>query len=371
MRIGIDARMMTPRATRGIGRYVEELIRALLEIAPEHEYVLVTRHPIHPFGTHPSVQTVVADVPWYGIHEQISMPALFRGLHADVIHIPHWNVPVFTSGPFVVTIHDLLLRHIPRSARVSTRSAFIAMIKRVGYRVVLEMAVRRAKRILVPTQFTSDDVAHFYPKNADKILVTGEGMMRSVRPVAYDYGKPPRTQFLLYVGSAYPHKGLDFLIDAWEEIEMRNPTLELKIAGEEDVFMQRVKHDAQKRGLTRVEFLGFVSDEKLATLYHEAVAFVFPSQFEGFGLPPLEAMQAGCPVIVSRSAALPEVLGEDGVFYFQPGSKIDILRAIDRVLRNPGEARQRVEKALPALSVRHDWKKTAEQTLQAYIDAMS
>jgi len=371
MRIGIDARMMTPRVTRGIGRYVEELVRAMLEEAPEHRYALVTRHPMHPFSTHPSVETVVADIPWYGASEQLKMPTVLRSLRADVIHIPHWNVPVLAPGPLVMTIHDLLLRHIPMSARISTRSPMLAKVKRAGYRVTLSKAVHHAKKILVPTQFTADDVAQWYPNAKGKIVVTGEGMTRRLLPSRLNVRQPPRTHFLLYVGSAYPHKGLGLLIDAWEELEMRHPGLRLKIAGAEDAFMRSVKQGAQRRGLSRVEFLGFIEDEELAKLYQEAVAFVFPSEFEGFGLPPLEAMQAGCPVVSSDAAALPEVLGTKGVFYFRNGSKIDILRAIDRVLIDPDEARRGVERALPALRERHDWLRAARITLGAYTDTIS
>ncbi len=362
--------MMTPQATRGIGRYVEELVRAMLEVEPEHTYVLVTRHPIHPFSSHASVETVVADIPWYGVSEQLRMPGVLRSLNADVIHVPHWNVPLLASGPLVVTIHDLLLRHIPQSARISTRSSIVAAVKRVGYRVTLASALSHARRVIVPTQFTSDDVKSFYPSVKEKVVVTGEGMSRHVRPTNGSR-KPPREQFLLYVGSAYPHKGLDLLIDAWEELEMRYSGLRLKIAGAEDAFMQKVKLDAQKRGLSRVEFLGYVPDEKLATLYGEAAAFVFPSNFEGFGLPPLEALQAGCPVVSSNAAALPEVLGKDSVFYFQHGSKVAILRAIDRVLQDPIQARRRVAEVLPNLHMRHDWKKAAARTLDVYREAIS
>ena len=119
---------MTPKATRGIGRYIEELVRAMLQLAPEHEYVLVTNRTLHPFASHPSVETVVADVPWYGVAEQFRMPGIFRSLRADVLHVPHWNVPVLTAGPLVITVHDLLLRHESLSARISTRNSAVAAI---------------------------------------------------------------------------------------------------------------------------------------------------------------------------------------------------------------------------------------------------
>lgn len=366
MRIGIDARMMTPKATRGIGRYVEELVRAMLAFAPEHQYVLVTRRPIHPFSAHPSVETVVANVPWYGIAEQMRMPFVLASLKADVIHVPHWNVPILYAGPLVITIHDLLLRHEPMSARISTRHPVVASMKRFGYRRALAAAIHHARKILVPTRFTADDLSSLYPKAADKVVVTGEGMGRRNMFPPNPSKMPPRADYLLYVGSAYPHKGLDLLIDTWSQLALEHPDLHLKIAGSEDVFMRRMKDVVRQANLPRVEFFGYVGDEELLKLYREAIALVFPSRFEGFGLPPLEAIQAGCPVVSSDAAALPEVLGDDGVFFFPSGSKDGILRAIETVLQDPEAARRKATVALPELRRRHDWARAAERTLEAY-----
>ncbi|MFA5935553.1 MAG: glycosyltransferase family 1 protein [Patescibacteria group bacterium] len=367
MRIGIDARMMTPKASRGIGRYTEEMIRALLALAPEHRYVLVTQHAIHAFSSHPSVETVVANIPWYGVQEQLRMPGVLRSLKADVIHVPHWNVPLLTHGDLVVTIHDLLLRHEPSSARVSTRRPLVAAVKRIGFRATVFATMHKANAILVPTDFVAEDIKRFYPFASKKIVVTGEGMGKHERfaPHATD-SRPPQSRYLLYIGSAYPHKGLDLLLDAWKDLELQHPELRLKIAGAEDVFMRRLKDDVRHRKLPRIDFLDYVKEEDLYDLYRDAAAFVFPSRFEGFGLPPLEAIQAGCPVVCSDAAALPEVLGPDAAFFFQSGSRTDILRAIETVLRDPVAAREKTARALPSLRARHDWKATAERTLAIY-----
>lgn len=366
MRIGIDARMMTPRATRGIGRYVEELIRAMLELAPNHHYVLVTRLAIHPFSSHPSVETRVADVPWYGLAEQLRMPGIFKSLKADIVHVPHWNVPIFFRGPLVITLHDLLLRHEPNSARISTHHPGLAAIKRWGYRMTLSFAIRQAKKILVPTEFTARDLKALYPEAAVKTVVTGEGMGRKhIFPADFTH-RPPLSKYILYVGSAYPHKGLNLLVDAWEIICSNHPDLHLKIAGEDDMFMGRIRSQVQHRKLPRVDFLGYVKDEELQQLYHEAQALIFPSRFEGFGLPPLEAIQAGCPVVSSDAAALPEVLGEGAAYFFKFGSKTDIIRAIEEVLKYPEAAREKTLAALSGLQARHNWTQTARRTLEAY-----
>ena len=364
MRILIDARMMGPETSRGIGRYTEELVRALLELAPEHRYVLVTRTAAHPFAQHPSVETLVADIPWYGLEEQRRMPSVIRSANADVVHVPHWNVPLAYRGPLVVTVHDLLLRHAPESAKASLRGPLVSFIKRVGYRLALSHALNAARSILVPTQFVADDIRHFYPSVASKIIVTGEGMPPLQLQTTSNWQLA--TPYLLYVGAAYPHKGVSDLLEAWPSISSKYPDLHLKIGGELDVFMQRLKSSAERRGLVRIEFLGRVPDADLPQLYAGALAFVYPSHFEGFGLPPLEAIAAGCPVISSDAGALVEVLGEKGAIFFRTGDANAILGAVERVVNDPKTARLRTAEAARELAARHSWRHAAQRTLEAY-----
>jgi glycosyltransferase involved in cell wall biosynthesis len=365
MRILIDARMMGPENTRGLGRYIEELIRALLDLAPEHRYVLVTRTAKHPFVEHASVETLVADIPWYGMEEQRCMPAIIASAKADVVHIPHWNVPLSYRGPLVVTIHDLLLRHVPESAKASLRGPLVSLVKRVGYRLAVSHAMKAARSILVPTQFVAEDIRHFYPSVVGKVDVTGEGMPPLHIP-ASNFQLPTSPPYLLYVGAAYPHKGVSDLLDAWPAIAAKHSELRLKIGGELDVFMQRLKASAEQRGLVRIEFSGRVPDAELARLYAGALAFVYPSHFEGFGLAPLEAIAAGCPVISSDAGALVEVLGKNGAIFFRAGDANAILGAVERVVNDPKTARLRTAEAARELAARHTWRHAAERTLEAY-----
>ncbi len=373
MRIGIDARLLGPEVTRGIGRYIQELISALLKIAPQHQYILITRTAEHAFAQHPSVETLVADIPWYGIAEQLKMPAILRSAYADVIHVPHWNVPLcYRQGvdkTLVVTIHDLLLRHAPASAKLSTRNFITRSLKRLGYRLTLDHAISEARRILVPTKFVADEILNFYPRAASKLVITGEGMPSQAdnsRQTTEDRQLP--TTFLLYVGSAYPHKRLEDLIAAWKLIQRAHPTLQLLLAGEMDVFMQRIKSLIKNGQPADVVFLGRVSDAKLQNLYRHALALVYPSQYEGFGLPPLEALAQGCPVIASDAPALREILGPDGARFFHVGDVNGIIAAVEDVLHQPAAARQDALHSAQALTQRHSWKLTAERTLETYYE---
>lgn len=367
---------MGAEATRGIGRVIHELVRAMLQIAPENKYVLIVRSEEHDFKSYPSVETIVADIPWYGLEEQIKMPRILSSAKADVVFIPHWNVPLFFRGPLVITIHDLLLRHYPHSAKTSTRNPITRLIKRLGYRLILWRAINNAKAILVPTEFVSRDVASFYPRAASKIVVTGEGMPRleagslnlESRKIQIQGASPSfqlsASSFLLYVGAAYPHKGLQDLLQAWPTISEKHADLHLKIAGEMDAFMAAQKKWTEEHTLKNVEFLGRVSDEALDTLYTQAKALIFPSHFEGFGLPPLEAIARGCPVIASKTEASLEVLGQDSAIFFDPGSHNGIISAVEQVLGRPEKCGQLTAKAAQELARRHDWLKAAERTLQ-------
>jgi len=378
MRICIDARMMGPENTRGIGRYIEELVRELLVLGTGDVFVLVTRTPVHPFAEHPSVETLVADIPWYGLAEQLKMPGVFRQAKADVVYVPHWNVPLLYRGPLVVTVHDLLLRHFPLSAKTSTRSWPMRQLKRLLYRVVVANAIGHARRILVPTEFVKSDLESLYPVAKGKTGVTGEGMPRfggfgpaaGPDPGANPQG-PAAPSFLLYVGSAYPHKGLDGLLAAWPKIIGSHPGLRLVLVGEKDVFMRRTEEQAAASGLEGVEFLGRVGDGELSRLYSSAKAFVFPTHFEGFGLPPLEALAHGCPVIASDIPVLREVLGKNGATYFRQGDSDGILQAVESVLAQPETNRAQARQTALGLQARHAWPRTARLTLEALRDSVT
>jgi len=372
MRICIDARMLGPENTRGIGRYIEELVQEMLVLDAADTFILVTRNADHPFKNHPSVETLVADIRWYGLAEQLRIPGVFRKAKADLVYVPHWNVPLIYHGPLVITIHDLLLRHFPLSAKMSTRSWPLRLAKRFLYRVVVANAVSRARRILVPTEFVKSDIEFFYPSAKGKISVTGEGMPRiggsdlGAGTVSEPNPHDLAPNYLLYVGSAYPHKGLDDLLVAWPKISERYPGLRLVMVGEKDIFMRRLEEKAATSGLKNVEFRGRVADGQLSDLYFNASAFVYPTHFEGFGLPPLEALACGCPVVASDIPVLREVLGKNGATYFRLGDADGILAAVESVLAQPEKSRAQARQAALELRKRHVWSRTAWLTLEVF-----
>lgn len=367
MRIAIDARMMGAENTRGIGRYTEELIRGLLETGDE-TLILLVRDPAKcQFKDHDRVETIKADIPWYGLKEQWKMSSLFKKANADLYHIPHWNMPWFFNRPTVVTIHDLILLHHPHSAKITTRSAWLAKLKFFVFKRLLRRTIAKAKTIFVPTDFVKQDIERRFPKAQGKIMVTSEGITPLSR-ISHDTVIPglKMPQFLFYIGSAYPHKRLDLLLSTWEEIKRLDPELQLIIAGEKDVFMQRHMQEAKNRGLERLHFVGRISDQSLASYLHQALALVFPSSDEGFGLPPLEALSLGCPVVSSDSSCMKEVLPEQGVVFFKDGDSDDMIHAIETIVHHQAEFREQAQANREELLQRYSWKSVAEKTRAGY-----
>lgn len=374
MRIAIDARMMGPLNTRGIGRYVEELVRAMIDLAPEHRYVLFVRDPSRSaFLDHPAVEHVKADVPWYGFGEQVLMPGFFARAKADVVHIPHWNVPLLYRGPLVTTVHDLLLMHQPASAKASLRRPLFSAIKRTGFRASVRHATRAARVTCVPTQVVANDVAATLGVDLKRIMVTGEGVPSLPPPDEVILSRYPirDTRYFLIVGSAYPHKRIETALDAWESVSRYRPETHLVIVGEEDAFMARHVAQVKQRGLPRVHFTGRVTDAELAALYSSAELLLFPSSFEGFGLPPLEALSYQTPVVASDIPVLRETCPRDGVWFFRVGDADGMIRAIDQALADVSGARSAAAAGWAEIRTRHTWKHAAERTLDAYVRAQS
>lgn len=350
MRIGIDARLYGPRVAKGLGRYVEQIVSGLVATSqPEDIFIVfLTADNWADCPDHPQVTKVLAPVRWYSFGEQLRLPRLFARYPVDLMHFPHFNVPLGYRGRFVVTVHDVILRRF-HSRRVSTRGWLAFGLKKIMYRLVVWSALRRAAAVVTVSQFTKKELCHFYPWVEPKITVIPEGVaslvagdtIRPDRDVKIRYTKD--IPFILYVGNAYPHKNLERLVAAWEAIQNQWPG-RLVFVGAQDYFSERLQAAVVARGLAhRIDFLGYVPDAELAQLYRAATAYVFPSLYEGFGLPPLEAMAADCPVVCSDHPCLREVCG-DAAEYFNPTDHRAIAAAVLRVVQAPerqNELRQR------------------------------
>ncbi|MDD2730663.1 MAG: glycosyltransferase family 1 protein [Candidatus Portnoybacteria bacterium] len=359
MTIGIDARFFGPRA-KGLGRYTEKLIAELEKQDSVNDYVIFLRQPefLRYQPANPRFKKVLADWRWYSLAEQIFMPLAIARQKVDLMHFPHFNVPIFWRGPFVVTVHDLILRHFS-TRRASTLGPLSYWFKYQIYKIVIKSAVKRAAKIITISRFVKEDIMKSFNVPADRIAVIYEGA-----PAAESEKKiknRPVGRYLLYVGNAYPHKNLENLLAAFEILRRDyQPDLRLVLVGEEDYFYRRLK----ARAPNGVVFAGFASDRELAEIYQRAGVYVFPSLCEGFGLPPLEAMACGVPVAAAKATCLPEVLGEAAV-YFDPKDANDMASKIAGILKN-NQLRQTLKEKGLAQIKKYSWEKMACQTMEIY-----
>jgi len=364
MKIGIDARMFGPNVGGGgLGRYVEQLVNELQKQDLENRYVLFLKRENFDTCviTNPNFEKRLADVHWYTAKEQIVMPFLIERERLDLIHFPHWNVPLLCRTPFLVTIHDLILLEQPVSSKTTTRNPIIFWLKRLGYRIVLRHAIVASKKIVAVSEYTKASIGRFFPGiPSSKVEVVYEGL--TALPNAPNEPNAPHEPYVLYVGNAYPHKNLDSLLAAFAIFSKSHPGVELVLAGRDDVFYKRLRSSTDETA--RVRFAMNPTDAKLAELYHGASLYVFPSKSEGFGLPPLEAMSAGIPVASSNATCLPEILG-DAATHFSPDNVDEMAAAMERGFSDESLRADLISKGREQVK-KYSWASMARSILNLY-----
>lgn len=370
MRIGIDARFFGPIG-KGLGRYTQKLIEKLEKNDSVNDYfIFLKKENFNEYQPqNPKFKKVLADYVWYSFFEQLFFPQLLKKYQLDLMHFPHFNVPLFYRKKFIVTIHDLILIHFP-TIKNTTRNSFLYQCKFLAYRWVINSAISRSEKIITVSEFTKKDILANY-KNivTGKICVTYEACedFCLLSPnkdgeilKKYAIIKP----YLIYVGNAYPHKNLERLVMAFSLLSNKFPDLQLALVGKEDFFYQRLKKLVEKNKIKNIVFVGFVPDLELDILQHTATAYIFPSLYEGFGLPPLEAMAKGTPVISSDHQCMQEILG-DSAYYFNGEIEKEIVNAIEKVLKDDVLKNKLITAGYEQIK-KYSWEKMAKETLEVY-----
>lgn len=360
MRIGIDCRL-AGKQHAGIGRYIENLVQRLVKTT-NIEWVLFFHdqrqaQAVLP-GKTPGVKRVYVPIRHYSFREQWKLPWVFRREKLDLLHVPHFNIPLLYPGKIVVTIHDLLW-HEQRGTTVTTLPAWQYWLKYAGYRLIVRQALKRAKRIFVPTLVVKKIVGQYLGNQAWKVVVTPEGIASeylkaktSIKALAKS------TKELVYTGSFYPHKNVRLIIQALPFL----PNFKLTLVGARTVFQEDLRQYIEHHQLSqRIQFAGFLSDKDLIKLYQRAYALVLPSLSEGFGLPGLEAMAVGLPVVASDIPVFREVYG-DAAAFFDPHSVAELTETL-HVL---GPSRAILSANGRKQVKRFSWDKMAQTTIQAY-----
>jgi glycosyltransferase involved in cell wall biosynthesis len=364
VRIGIDARKLHDF---GIGTYIRNLLRQLARIDRQTEFVLLCRDadadPLRALGA--NFRPVIETAGNYSIAEQIRIPLALKREGVTLFHAPHYVLPPLAPCTSVVTIHDCI--HLMFPQYLPNRLAY-------GYaRASITLAARCATRVMTVSESSKRDILRFVHVDPDKI---------SVIPNAYDerFGVEPREEdvvrvreryqlhdeFVLYAGNVKPHKNLERLIAAFKMVRSRGlDHLKLVLIGDEIskyAALRRAVHQHQLHQYVR--FLGYLPEETLAVMYRLAGVFVFPSLYEGFGLPPLEAMASGTPVVTSNVSSLPEVAG-DAAILVDPYDPEAIADGIFRVLSDETLRRQMRTKGL-ARAHQFAWESSVRRVHDIY-----
>lgn len=370
MRVVIDARLWSES---GIGRYIRNLVWQLQKLDKENDYfILHLKKEFDGITYKDNFKGILANFRWYGFAEQLSLPKLLKLLAPDLVHFPHFNVPIFYRGKYVVTIHDLIHQHF-QMRRATTHDPLTYKIKKMGYKKVFSSAVCHAAKIITPSAFVKRQLLKEWCANSHRVVVTPEGVEDNFIQLLKQYreqdfgkliekfgiGKP----YLFYVGNAHPHKNIKALIKAFEVVKNMYPGLSLVLSGPSHHFWEQIKKKSNLGGLI---FTGFVTEKELATLYKNALAFVMPSLEEGFGIPVLEAMAAGCPVVSSDMASLPEI-GGNACLYFDPKKEEDMVEKLVQITGDENLRRELIVKGNKRYK-EFSWERLAKQTLEVYRD---
>ncbi len=357
----------------GIGRYSNELLKALLDLDKKQKYILtifpstdLDKDLIKALNERDEpVEIVETSARHYSIAEQTNYLSLLNHLQPDLVHFPHFNHPIFYKRKFVVTIHDLTL------SDYSERGNFL---KRLIYNKVILSAAIKSDKIFTVSNYVNRQLTKEFSLPQGKVVTTYNGIDPKFTKITN-----PKTlakidryglvdPYIVSVGQWRSHKNLLRLVEAFKKIVNKTkkyPNLKLVFVGrKEEKYPQLMQKIKELDLIDRVIFTGFVIDEDLPIIYNNAIAFVFASLSEGFGLPGLEAQACEVPVISSDKTALPEIYG-DGALYFNPENITDMATKIIKVIDDK-KLQEKLKKLGRDNAKKYSWDITAEKTLAVY-----
>jgi glycosyltransferase involved in cell wall biosynthesis len=373
VRIGIDATAVPPEPM-GAGRYILYLIHELAKLDTSHEFVVFAqaclRTYLDDYGSEKNQIRWINDMspPRRLVWEQVEFPRLIHQMKLDLLHSPHYTLPLSCPVPSVVTYHDMSFFIYPEKHTFAKRYFFPWMMRRSS---------KKADIIIADSENTRHDAIRFLNIHPEKIITVHLGYQENFRKIndqellfkiIQQYNLPER--FIFYAGNIEPRKNIPLLLTAFENLVQQGICHHLVMSGGlgwmyEDVLAQIDGMQSK----ARVHRIGHVPSTDLPALYNLADVFVYPSIYEGFGLPPLEGMACGTPVITSNISSMPEVVDNAGILV-PPNDETALTRAILQVLEDD-DLRKRLHVLGPQQAANFTWKNTAEKTLQIYQQVLS
>lgn len=372
MRIGINGRFLVAKRT-GVQRAAYNMIKTLVEVDRDNEYVIFTGYEQvgNEDWDYPNVTVVGDDLrssESFRNHlwEQFRLPRLAREYKIDILHSPANVAPLFYRGKSIIHIHDLCFVVNPQWYSFSFRTLYNLIIPRLA---------KRATKVITNSNNSKNDLLQYFGLPAEKVSLVYWAVDEtfSLPPTPRELQKDERlgdllrSQYILYVGSLEPRKNINILIEAFEDLRVQHPELQTKlilIGGESPLFAT-VRLKAKRFG-EDVLFKGFVPDDELKQYYRHASLVAYPSLYEGFGLPPLEAMASGAPVVTSYTSSIPEVVGRAAIMV-NPTERGQLVAAMYRVLSD-GELAQALRVAGRDQVARFNWYRVARGILSVYYE---
>lgn len=363
MRIVIDARLYGIEH-RGLGRYTECLLNELIQQNTKDEFI---------FLIDPRSKSRLAELPVncrlipmpvrvYSLAEQFFMPLVLWLVKPDLVHFTHFNAPYFVPAKYILTVHDLIINHFPDS-RASRLPSWLYKIKLFFYYQLIKHNIKQAEKIITVSNFVADDIVKHYQISAEKIIVT---YLSSNLPSSSTCGDMPLSKYFLYVGSAYPHKNLDYLISGFLQFTTTHPDYQLVIVGKLDAFMlvTKAKH-LKEFNNKKIIFWGEATDEELTCLYQKTEAYITATLMEGFGLGPLEAARFGKISLVSDIPVFREIY-QNNLIYFKTNEVANLTQSLLDFIKTPSLDIQNKVKSLNNLLSGVSWSKASEIILETY-----
>jgi glycosyltransferase involved in cell wall biosynthesis len=347
------------------GRYSDKLVEYLHKLTPQHEIIVLTRKHRMKFMKEiaPNFTIVESNYADFSFGEQFGLARQLYKLHADLVHFPMVQQPLLYTKPKVTSMLDLTTIRFKNPAK----NPVVFTIKQKIYWVVNWLAAKSSRQIITISNYVRDELIKIFHISPDKITTThnaADKITEPSEPMKDLVGK----QFIFYTGRPQPHKNLARLIEAYVLLQKTLPDLVLVLSGKKDALYQQHEDYVNQQGIKGVVFTGFTSEGQLRWLYENTAAYVFPSLSEGFGLPGLEAMIHGAPVVSSNATCLPEIYN-DAALYFDPLDVQDMANKIGEVLGDK-DLRQTLITLGHKQAAKYSWEKLAKQTLEIFERAL-
>ena len=375
MRILLDASGIVNKTT-GVGQYSLQLLKAIAELDEQNEYTVLLQRNLHEdhrvfdLRNRPNFTLKKVNIPAIGHKKQILFPWVLKSLRTqyDLLHSLNSELPLFHNLKSVVTIHDLKYLRYPRFLKGAFR------LKGSYLKYIIQKGADKADKIIAVSRSTKSDIVTLLGIEEDKIEVIYEASNLGLYSVKNSTDKCPiierysiRRPYFLYIGEKRPHKNLEGLIEAFAIFKSRYDKWgsHLVIVGKEYSQYKGPLVQAKEHGLLEsIIFTGFVPDEHLEAIYSEAEVFLLVSFYEGFGIPILEAMECGTPVITSNISSMPEVAG-DAAILVNPHDPEEIAKAMFAIMDSSSLRDELIQKGYERVQM-FSWDKTARQTLEVY-----